>query len=164
MNREYAEKVKILLRLLPVVMDEKVFAVHGGSAINLFIKNLPRYSVDIDLTYIPLEGRDESLEHINSHLMNITDKAERAFRGIHIVPKMSSAELLCPATRHFFSVPQTTSSFHTMWLVPFSMPRRLQARAGREERCDDREAPAGTSVEGAFPLTGGCRVSDRGLR
>ena len=64
MNREYAEKVEILLRLLPVVMDEKVFAVHGGSAINLFIKNLPRYSVDIDLTYIPLEGRDESLEHI----------------------------------------------------------------------------------------------------
>lgn len=35
MNREYAEKVEILLRLLPVVMDEKVFAVHGGSAINL---------------------------------------------------------------------------------------------------------------------------------
>lgn len=95
MNREYAEKVEILLRLLPVVMDEKVFAVHGGSAINLFIKNLPRYSVDIDLTYIPLEGRDESLEHINSHLMNITDKAERAFRGIHIVPKMSTSKLLC---------------------------------------------------------------------
>ena len=43
-------------------------------------------------------------------------------------------------------------------------PRRHQARAGREERCDDREAPAGTSVEAAFPLTGGCRVSDRGLR
>jgi hypothetical protein len=34
MNREYAEKVEVLLRLLPIVMDEKVFAVHGGSAIN----------------------------------------------------------------------------------------------------------------------------------
>lgn len=79
MNREYAEKVEVLLRLLPIVMEEKVFAVHGGSAINLFVRNLPRYSVDIDLTYIPLEGREESLEHINAHLMSIAGGAS-AFR------------------------------------------------------------------------------------
>ncbi len=72
MNREYAEKVEVLLKLLPIVMDEKVFAVHGGSAINLFVRDLPRYSVDIDLTYLPLEGREESLEHINAHLTNIS--------------------------------------------------------------------------------------------
>ena len=57
MNREYAEKVEVLLRLLPIVMEEKVFAVHGGSAINLFVRNLPRYSVDIDLTYLWKAGR-----------------------------------------------------------------------------------------------------------
>lgn len=95
MNREYAEKVEVLLRLLPIVMDEKVFAVHGGSAINLFVRDLPRYSVDIDLTYIPLEGREESLEHINAHLMSIADKAKRAFRGMHIVPKLATSKLLC---------------------------------------------------------------------
>jgi hypothetical protein len=95
MNRDYAEKVEILLRLLPIVMDEKVFAVHGGSAINLFVQNLPRYSVDIDLTYIPLEGREESLEHINAHLMSIADKAKRSFRGMRIVPKLSASKLLC---------------------------------------------------------------------
>lgn len=95
MNKEYAEKVEVLLRLLPIVMDEKVFAVHGGSAINLFIRDLPRYSVDIDLTYIPIEGREESLEHINDHLMSIADKAKRAFRGMHIVPKLATSKLLC---------------------------------------------------------------------
>lgn len=95
MNREYAEKVEILLRLLPIVMDEKVFAVHGGSAINLFVRDLPRYSVDIDLTYIPLEGREESLAHISEHLTNIADKARRSFRGMHIVPKLSTSKLLC---------------------------------------------------------------------
>ena len=68
-------------------MEEKVFVVHGGSAINLFVRNLPRYSVDIDLTYIPLESREESLEHINAHLMSIAAKAKRAFPGMHIVPK-----------------------------------------------------------------------------
>lgn len=46
----YAQKVELLLRLMPIIMDEGVFAVHGGTAINLFLKDLPRYSVDIDLT------------------------------------------------------------------------------------------------------------------
>ena len=57
----YAQKVELLLRLMPIVMEEGVFAVHGGTAINLFLKDLPRYSVDIDLTYIPLDDRAESL-------------------------------------------------------------------------------------------------------
>ena len=95
MNREYAEKVEVLLRLLPIVMDERVFAVHGGSAINLFVRDLPRYSVDLDLTYIPLEGRNESLAHINEHLMSIADKAKRSFRGMHIVPKPAISKLIC---------------------------------------------------------------------
>ena len=99
MNREYAEKVEVLLRLLPTVVEEKVFAVHGGSAINLFVKNLPRYSIDIDLTYIPLEGREESLEHINAYLLSIAGKAQRAFPGMHIVPKLNTSKLLCEYQR-----------------------------------------------------------------
>lgn len=95
MNKEYAEKVEVLLRLLPIVMDEKVFAVHGGSAINLFVRDLPRYSVDIDLTYIPLESREESLAHINEHLSSIANKASRIFRSMHIVHKPAASKLLC---------------------------------------------------------------------
>ena len=53
----YAQKVELLLRLIPIVMEEEVFAIHGGTAINLFLKDLPRYSVDIDLTYILLADR-----------------------------------------------------------------------------------------------------------
>ena len=64
----YAQKAELLLRLIPLVMEEKVFAIHGGTAINLFMKDLPRYSVDIDLTYIPLADRQTSLEDINLHL------------------------------------------------------------------------------------------------
>ena len=80
-TRVFGQKVELLLRLLPIVMEEGVFAVHGGSAINLFLRNLPRYSVDIDLTYIPLAERQESIDDINRHLKNIADKAKRAFRG-----------------------------------------------------------------------------------
>ena len=95
MNNEYARKVEILLRMIPLVTEEGVFAVHGGSAINLFVRNLPRYSVDIDLTYIPLEDRTSSLAHINEHLSNIAAKAQKAFRGMHIVPKPDICKLLC---------------------------------------------------------------------
>ena len=95
MNSEYARKVEILLRMIPLVTEEGVFAVHGGTAINLFVRNLPRYSVDIDLTYIPLEDRTSSLAHINGHLQTIAQKARKSFPGMHIVEKPETSKLLC---------------------------------------------------------------------
>ena len=91
----YAQKVELLLRLIPIVMEEEVFAIHGGTAINLFLKDLPRYSVDIDLTYIPLADRQTSLDDINMHLNVIAEKAKKAFKGMHIVPNFSTCKLLC---------------------------------------------------------------------
>ena len=94
-RRIYAQKVELLLRLVPIIKEEGVFAIHGGSAINLFLKDLPRYSVDIDLTYIPLADRATSINDINQHLKSISDKAKRAFKGMHIVPNFSTSKLLC---------------------------------------------------------------------
>ena len=91
----YAQKVELLLRLIPIVMEEEGFAIHGGTAINLFLKDLPRYSVDIDLTYIPLADRQTSLDDINLRLKSIADKAKKAFKGMHIVPNFSTCKLLC---------------------------------------------------------------------
>lgn len=91
----YAQKVALLLRLLPLVMEEKVFAVHGGTAINLFLRNLPRYSVDIDLTYIPLADRKKSIDDINFHLKSISEKARKAFPGMHIIQNYDTCKLLC---------------------------------------------------------------------
>ena len=91
----YAQKVELLLRLIPIVMEEGMFAIHGGTAINLFLKDLPRYSVDIDLTYIPLADRQTSLDDINMHLKAIAENAKKAFKGMHIVPNFSTCKLLC---------------------------------------------------------------------
>ena len=60
----YKSQVSMLLQVLPEVAKEKCFALHGGTAINLFIRDMPRLSVDIDLTYIPIENRDISLQKI----------------------------------------------------------------------------------------------------
>jgi len=91
----YAQKVELLLRLVPLVMEEEVFAIHGGTAINLFLKDLPRYSVDIDLTYIPLNDRSKSIEDINLHLDSIRKKAMNAFKGMHVIHIFNTCKLLC---------------------------------------------------------------------
>lgn len=95
MNSVYRQKVELLLRLVPLVMDEEVFAVHGGSAINLFVNEMPRYSVDIDLTYIPLDDREKSLKEISSHLETMARKAKRMFHGLHVIPNYRTSKLLC---------------------------------------------------------------------
>ena len=82
----YAQKVELLLRLIPIVMEEDVFAIHGGTAINLFLKDLPRYSLDIDLTYIPLADRQTSLDDINMHLKAIAEKAKKHSKECILFP------------------------------------------------------------------------------
>ena len=84
MNNLYKEQVRLLVRILPVIYRNEDFAIHGGTAINLFVKDLPRYSVDIDLTYIPLGQRDKSLEEIDEKLATINYQIQRSVPGIHI--------------------------------------------------------------------------------
>ena len=96
MNKEvYKRKVELLLRIIPIISEYECFAIHGGTAINLFLKELPRYSVDIDLTYIPLESREESISNINSILCTITNKVKRVVKGINIVHNSKTCKLLC---------------------------------------------------------------------
>lgn len=68
---DYADQVRLLVRILPYVAREDIFALKGGTAINLFYRDLPRLSVDIDLTYLPVKDRAESLSEINEALDRI---------------------------------------------------------------------------------------------
>jgi len=71
-NREtYEQQVALLVRILPVLANEKAFALKGGTAINLFVRDFPRLSVDLDLTYIPVQSWDESIKGIDAGLNNI---------------------------------------------------------------------------------------------
>ena len=53
-NNLYYKQVQLLVQVLPFVAKEACFALKGGTAINLFLRDLPRLSVDIDLVYLPL--------------------------------------------------------------------------------------------------------------
>ena len=70
-DERYRQQVELLVRTLPSVAAENVFALKGGTAINLFVRDLPRLSVDIDLTYLPVKPRDESLTEIDETLQRI---------------------------------------------------------------------------------------------
>ena len=69
----YYKQVSLLIRMLPVVATEPSFALKGGTAINLFVRDFPRLSVDIDLAYLPLEPRNEALANVKAALERITD-------------------------------------------------------------------------------------------
>jgi hypothetical protein len=70
----YRRQVALLIRVLPLVTAEACFALKGGTAINLFIRDLPRLSVDIDLTYLPVAPRPQSLTDINAAMKRIAGK------------------------------------------------------------------------------------------
>lgn len=95
MNKIYRRKVEFLLRILPFVTDEDCFAIHGGTAINLFVKNLYRLSVDIDVTYIPIEDRNTSLQRINEALVRISDRVKRQFPDVRVIPRLDICKITC---------------------------------------------------------------------
>ncbi len=68
---EFLRQVSLLLQCMPAIREQDTFALKGGTAINLFIQNLPRLSVDIDLTYVHLTDRETSLSNIQNGLREI---------------------------------------------------------------------------------------------
>ncbi|MDR0699073.1 MAG: nucleotidyl transferase AbiEii/AbiGii toxin family protein [Tannerella sp.] len=65
----YEKQIALLIEILPDIAIENNFALHGGTAINLFHLNMPRFSIDIDLTYIPFsQDRNVDLGNISKSL------------------------------------------------------------------------------------------------
>jgi hypothetical protein len=49
MNATYIKTVRLLLAVAPVLFKDGPFVLKGGTAINLFLRDMPRLSVDLDL-------------------------------------------------------------------------------------------------------------------
>lgn len=70
----YARQLALLVDVLPQVAEEVDFALKGGTAINLFFRDLPRLSVDIDLAWLPLDDRAVALRGIAAALARIATR------------------------------------------------------------------------------------------
>ena len=87
MNKIYKQQVGLLLKIIPTLAEIDNFAIHGGTAINLYMLDLPRYSVDIDVTYIPIAPREESFEGIHKGLSDLKEKIKSVVPDITIAEK-----------------------------------------------------------------------------
>ncbi|BBP03017.1 hypothetical protein TPL01_21990 [Sulfuriferula plumbiphila] len=78
MDNSYVPTARLLLTAAPDVFANDIFAMKGGTAINLFVQGMPRLSVDIDAVYLPWSTpRDEALQAIADELDAIARRLEK---------------------------------------------------------------------------------------
>jgi predicted nucleotidyltransferase component of viral defense system len=78
----YRAQADLLLQTIPFIAKETIFSLKGGTAINLFIRDMPRLSVDIDLTYMLIDDRETALRNISDGLNRIKADLEKSIQGI----------------------------------------------------------------------------------
>jgi len=67
-NSPFYKQTELMLKCLAPLSQHKEFALKGGTALNFFIFNLPRLSVDIDLVYLPETDHEVGLRAISDGL------------------------------------------------------------------------------------------------
>lgn len=78
MDKQYIETVRLLLTVAPEVFRGGAFAMKGGTALNLFVHDMPRLSVDIDLAFLAwATPRDEALSAIAGELAAIAQRLKQ---------------------------------------------------------------------------------------
>lgn len=93
MDSRYLETVRLLIDVAPFVFTADCFALKGGTAINLFLRDMPRLSVDIDLVFtdLGLPDRGAALAAIERALGEIAVRLERML-GVKVRPTTSGSE------------------------------------------------------------------------
>lgn len=129
----YRAQVDLLVRVLPYVAMEESLALKGGTAINLFLRDMPRLSVDIDLTYLPLDTREEALKGISDALRRIKDRLEQATPRIAATVLAQGgdqeAKLVCKSSNATIKIEVNTLMRGHLWPI-----RRLElAQATQNE-------------------------------
>lgn len=86
----YERQVALLVRILQLLAAEKDFALKGGTAINLFVRDFPRLSVDIDLTYLPVQPWKKAIQGIDAGLARVADAVTNNVRGAQVAAQRSA--------------------------------------------------------------------------
>lgn len=75
MNRTYLETARLLTQVAPLILSDDTFALKGGTAINLFVRDMPRLSVDLDLVFPDHRPtREQALDRINAAIREAADR------------------------------------------------------------------------------------------
>lgn len=94
MDKAYADTVRLLLAVAPEVFASNLFAMKGGTAINLFVRDMPRMSVDIDVVYLPWQTpRAEALAQIADELRKISRRLKPLELQVRQIPSKELGEI-----------------------------------------------------------------------
>jgi len=93
MDQRYVETVRLLIEAAPAVFESNVFALKGGTAINLFVTDMPRLSVDLDLVFVDHRAsRHEAISSIASTLADIGTQLGRRGLDAEVIPSGTGEE------------------------------------------------------------------------
>jgi len=88
MNKNlFYQQAELLISILPHMIKDTDFVLHGGTAINFFVRDMPRLSVDIDLTYLRISSRAETLGEISKKLKIISERIYSSLPSTQIEEK-----------------------------------------------------------------------------
>src|SRR5262249_19583591 len=111
LSERFRRQVALVIEALPFVATETDFALKGGTAINLFVRDMPRLSVDIDLTYLPVAPRPQSLAAIDSAMKRIAAAMRNGLgcqSALNWAPLSASKRDLGPSTPQERRAPNET--------------------------------------------------------
>ena len=115
MSPLYEAQVDLLLRVTPAVASEACFGLKGGTAINLFLRDMPRLSVDLDLTYLPLEPRADALARVAEALDRVATRLQPL--GIQAVMQREACKLIARTADAVVKVEVSRMMRGTLYLV-----------------------------------------------
>lgn len=136
MTENYRSQVDLLLQVMPHVAKKDCFALKGGTAINMFLWDMPRLSVDIDLTYLPFDDRITALNKITETLQEIKQDIQTAIPKckVRLMPQSDGqeAKLICqtPAAQIKIEV-NTTMRGHLLPPVKMDIAEAVEEEFNR---------------------------------
>ena len=78
MTDDYVKTVQLLLRAAPAVFETQAFAMKGGTALNLFVQDMPRLSMNIDVVFRNHAlNRADALAAIGQELLQTKGRLEK---------------------------------------------------------------------------------------
>ena len=93
MNQVYLDTARLLIQVAPLVFADGTFALKGGTAINLFIRDMPRLSVDLDMVFpdhsLP---REKALAHIHGAIAASAERLKARGFQAHTIAAADAGE------------------------------------------------------------------------
>ncbi|WP_129777574.1 nucleotidyl transferase AbiEii/AbiGii toxin family protein [Peristeroidobacter soli] len=129
MNQVYLDTARLLTQVAPLVLNTDDFALKGGTAINLFLRDMPRLSVDLDLAFIDHTlSREDALKRISDTLHGSRKQLQRLGFNVRTVAVASAPDTKMFVRRQNIEI-KVEVNFVTRGLVGRVVSRSLTQRA-----------------------------------